>query len=95
MFLHFLWFEIKYRLHRVSTYVYFTIWFFMTFFAVAATNFGPIGAGKVTLSGLPPGAAVTIEASTAAEQGRTSHATVDASGKLVVALPARSVVSVR
>jgi hypothetical protein len=51
MFLHFLAFEIKYRLARVSTYVYFAIWFFMTFFAVAATNFGPVGTGKVYLNG--------------------------------------------
>ena len=51
MFLHFLSFEIKYRLHRVSTYVYFLIWFFLTFFAVSATNFGPIGAGAVLLNG--------------------------------------------
>lgn len=51
MFLHFLAFEVKYRLARVSTYVYFAIWFFMTFFAVAATNFGPVGTGKVYLNG--------------------------------------------
>jgi hypothetical protein len=51
MFLHFFWFEIKYRLRRVSTYVYFAIWFFMTFFAVTATNFGPIGAGRVFTNG--------------------------------------------
>src|SRR4029453_4176202 len=51
MFLHFLAFEIKYRLARVSTYVYFAIWFFMTFFPVAATNFGPGGTGKVYLNG--------------------------------------------
>jgi O-glycosyl hydrolase len=55
----------------------------------------PIGAGTVTLSGLPPGAAVTIEESTAAEQGKLSRATVDAGGRLTVALPTRSVVCVR
>ncbi|HEY6389911.1 MAG TPA: hypothetical protein VIX89_01465 [Bryobacteraceae bacterium] len=51
MFLHFLWFEIKFRLRAISTYVYFAIWFLMTLFAVSATDFGPIGAGKVLLNG--------------------------------------------
>jgi hypothetical protein len=51
MFLHFLWFEIKFRLRAISTYVYFGIWFLMTLFAVSATDFGPIGAGKVLLNG--------------------------------------------
>ncbi len=51
MFINFLLFEIKYRLHRVSTYVYFAIWFFMSFLSIAATNFGPIGPGKVLLNG--------------------------------------------
>ncbi|MGH9631343.1 MAG: ABC transporter permease [Bryobacteraceae bacterium] len=51
MFLQFLVFEIKYRLARVSTYVYFALWFFVTFFSIAANNFGPIGTGKVFLNG--------------------------------------------
>jgi hypothetical protein len=55
----------------------------------------PIGAGAVTLSGLPPGAPVTVEVSTAMEQGKMARATVDAGGKLVVNLPTRSVVCVR
>jgi len=62
-------------------------------FALLLIN--PIGAGKVTLSGLTPGATVTVEESTAAEQGKTTRATVDASGKLIVALHTRSVVCVR
>ena len=62
-------------------------------FALLLIN--PIGAGTVTLSGLTPGATVTVEESTAAEQGKMARATVDASGKLIVALHTRSVVCVR
>jgi hypothetical protein len=51
MFLHFLSFEIRNRLRRISTYVYFMIWFLLTFFSVSATNFGPVGAGAVLLNG--------------------------------------------
>ena len=41
MFLHMVLFEVKYRLQRVSTYVYFAIWFFMAFFAMNVRQFGP------------------------------------------------------
>ena len=51
MLLHFLLFEIKYRLQRVSTYVYFAIWFLLAFFSISASDFGPIGTGKVLLNG--------------------------------------------
>src|SRR5690349_241097 len=51
MFAHFLLFEIKYRFHRVSTFVYFGIWFLMAFFSVSAEDFGPIGAGKILRNG--------------------------------------------
>jgi hypothetical protein len=48
MLWHITRFEIAYRLRRVSTYVYFAIWFFMAFFSVSVRQFGPgsIG-GKV------------------------------------------------
>jgi hypothetical protein len=51
MFWNFFLFEINYRLHRVSTYVYFAIWFLMALFSVSAEDFGPIGTGKVLLNG--------------------------------------------
>lgn len=41
MFAEIFLFEIKYRLKRVSTYVYFAIWFFMAFFSVSVRQFGP------------------------------------------------------
>jgi ABC-2 type transport system permease protein len=50
MFRELFLFEIKYRLKRISTYVYFAIWFFMAFFTVSARNFGP-GGGKVLKNG--------------------------------------------
>lgn len=50
MFTEIFLFEIKYRLKRISTYVYFAIWFFMAFFTVCARNFGP-GGGKVLKNG--------------------------------------------
>ena len=34
-------FEVKFRLKRISTYVYFAIWFFMAFFSVSVRQFGP------------------------------------------------------
>jgi ABC-2 type transport system permease protein len=51
MLLHFFSFELKYRFHRVSTYVYFAALFFMAFFSVSASDFGPIGTGKIDLNG--------------------------------------------
>src|SRR5437867_12470977 len=41
MFWHIVRFELKYRFRRVSTYVYFAIWFLMAFFAVSVRQFGP------------------------------------------------------
>src|SRR5499426_1470515 len=41
MFRELFLFEIKYRLKRISTYVYFAIWFFMAFFSVNVRQFGP------------------------------------------------------
>lgn len=53
LFWEFFRFEIKFRLKSVSTYVYFGIWFFFSFFCIASENFGPIAAGngKVLLNG--------------------------------------------
>jgi hypothetical protein len=45
MFWELFLFEIKFRLKRISTYVYFAIWFFMAFFSVSARQFGPDSAG--------------------------------------------------
>jgi ABC-2 type transport system permease protein len=47
---HFL-FELKLRLRSVSTYVYFLIFFLLTFFETSVHDFGPIGTGKVLLNG--------------------------------------------
>ncbi|MGH9751674.1 MAG: ABC transporter permease/M1 family aminopeptidase [Blastocatellia bacterium] len=41
MFWEIFLFEIKFRLKRVSTYVYFAIWFFMAFLMVSVRQFGP------------------------------------------------------
>jgi hypothetical protein len=62
-------------------------------FAVLLIN--TIGAGRVTLSGLPPKAAVTIEESTAAAQAKSSSMAVDESGRLTIPIMARSVVKVQ
>lgn len=53
LFWEFFRFEIRFRLKSVSTYVYFAIWFFFSFFCIASENFGPIasGNGKVLLNG--------------------------------------------
>ncbi|MBV8113461.1 MAG: hypothetical protein JO300_01890 [Silvibacterium sp.] len=51
MFLDFFLFELKLRFKSISTYVYFTMWFLLTFFGVSAEDFGPIGAGKTLLNG--------------------------------------------
>ncbi|HXJ96281.1 MAG TPA: M1 family aminopeptidase [Terriglobia bacterium] len=47
---HFL-FELKLRLRSLSTYVYFLIFFLLTFFETSVHDFGPIGTGKVLLNG--------------------------------------------
>ena len=41
MFREIFLFEIKFRLKRISTYVYFAIWFFLAFFSVSVRQFGP------------------------------------------------------
>jgi ABC-2 type transport system permease protein len=41
MFREIFLFEIKFRLKRTSTYVYFAIWFFMAFLSVSVRQFGP------------------------------------------------------
>jgi hypothetical protein len=51
MLLHFFLFEIRYRLHRVSTYVYFLIWFLIALLATGVSNYGPAGVGKVLQNG--------------------------------------------
>ena len=51
MFLEFFFFEIKLRLKSVSTYCYFALWILISFLSVAATDFGPVGAGKILLNG--------------------------------------------
>ncbi len=61
-------------------------------FAVLLIN--PVGAGSVALTGLPPNAAVMVVESTARQQGRRERKTADAMGRLTVAVPTRSVVSV-
>ncbi len=45
MFREIFLFEIRFRLKRVSTYVYFAIWFFMAFFSVSVRQFGPGSTG--------------------------------------------------
>jgi hypothetical protein len=47
---HFL-LEFKLRLRSLSTYVYFLIFFLLTFFETSVHDFGPIGTGKVLLNG--------------------------------------------
>ena len=53
LFWEFFQFELKFRFKSVSTYVYFGIWFFFSFFCIASESFGPIGSGngKVLLNG--------------------------------------------
>jgi hypothetical protein len=65
-------------------------------FAVLLVN--PIGAGQVTLEGLPRGAALLVVSSTAQVQHQsappTPKAITDAQGRVTIAVPARSVVTV-
>lgn len=64
-------------------------------FSVLLIN--PVGAGQVLLSGLPPGAVVSIVGSDANAQGKilTRAGRVDRQGHLTVPLATRSVVTVR
>src|SRR6202789_784213 len=51
LFWEFFSFELKFRLKSLSTYVYFALWFFLTFFAMAAEDFFSSGNGKQLLNG--------------------------------------------
>jgi hypothetical protein len=57
----------------------------------------PIGPGRVTVQGLPPGALVSITESTETAQRKkaTRPVRVDRSGKMTVAVPARAVVTLQ
>src|SRR5262245_1892128 len=46
-------FEVLFRLRRMSTYVYFLIWFFMMFFSVNVRQFGPGSVGGKVLVNSP------------------------------------------
>jgi ABC-2 type transport system permease protein len=50
-FLEFFLFELKFRLKSLSTYVYFTLWFFLSFFSIAAEDFINVGNDKILLNG--------------------------------------------
>ncbi len=50
-FLEFLKFELKFRAKSFSTYVYFALFFFLTFFCIAAEDFLNTGNDKVLLNG--------------------------------------------
>jgi ABC-2 type transport system permease protein len=58
LFWEFFSFEIKFRLKSLSTYVYFLLWFFISFLSVAAEDWGPVGNGKQLLNG--PFSTITI-----------------------------------
>jgi ABC-2 type transport system permease protein len=51
MFWEFFSFELKFRLKSVSTYVYFALWFFLSFLSIAAEDFVNVGNDKVLLNG--------------------------------------------
>jgi len=51
LFLEFFLFELKFRLKSISTYVYFLLWFLVSFFAIAAEDFISTGNGKQLLNG--------------------------------------------
>ncbi|WP_263353205.1 ABC transporter permease/M1 family aminopeptidase [Acidicapsa acidisoli] len=51
MFLEFFLFELKLRFKSISTYCYMALWILLTFLCVAATDFSPLGAGKILLNG--------------------------------------------
>ena len=51
LFLEFFFFELKFRLKSISTYVYFLLWFLISFMAIAAEDFINTGNGKQLLNG--------------------------------------------
>ena len=51
LFWEFFSFELKFRLKSLSTYVYFALWFFLGFLAIAAEDFINTGNGKQLLNG--------------------------------------------
>jgi ABC-2 type transport system permease protein len=51
LFWEFFLFELKFRLKSLSTYVYFALWFFLGFLAIAAEDFINTGNGKQLLNG--------------------------------------------
>ena len=51
LFWEFCLFELKFRLKSLSTYVYFALWFLLSFFAIAAEDFISTGNGKQLLNG--------------------------------------------
>jgi ABC-2 type transport system permease protein len=51
LFWEFFIFELKFRLKSLSTYVYFALWFFLSFLAIAAEDFINTGNGKQLLNG--------------------------------------------
>ena len=53
MLWHIFRFEVLFRLRRMSTYVYFLIWFFMMFFSVSVRQFGPGSIGGKVLVNSP------------------------------------------
>ena len=51
LFWEFFFFELKFRLKSLSTYVYFVLWFLLSFLAIAAEDFISTGNGKQLLNG--------------------------------------------
>ena len=51
LFWEFFLFELKFRLKSLSTYVYFALWFVLSFLAIAAEDFISTGNGKQLLNG--------------------------------------------
>src|SRR5580704_19559623 len=50
-FWEFLTFELKFRVKSISTYVYFALWFFLSFLSIAAEDFISTGNDKILLNG--------------------------------------------
>jgi ABC-2 type transport system permease protein len=50
-FWEFFTFELKFRAKSLSTYVYFALWFFLSFFSIAAEDFINVGNDKILLNG--------------------------------------------
>src|SRR5271154_1371461 len=51
LFWEFFIFELKFRLKSLSTYVYFVLWFLLSFLAIAAEDFITTGNGKQLMNG--------------------------------------------